>query len=354
MMPSSIKMKVDIPSNHGNKRLPILDMEMWVEGNTIHHNHYAKPMASKAIIMQRSAFTTRDKKNILMEEANRRLRNCDPSEPWETKRDHLTTLNIQMMEAGHSQRFRDMVTSRSVARYQNSLQNHRRKERGQEGGRWLYRTKEERARQWEEQGGRATKANWFRRGGHTSILNVPATVGSELADRVRKALQQTTSPPGLRPGVQERPGRSVAGILSKANPFPRQSCGRHLCPWVARGEDCKERCYRESVCYIAFCKVCRREASQEEEEELHQQHQQQQQDVEETATTETAYIGETSRSLPSRIRYHLRDYRQAMLRAQRRRGGAQGAGWRPGHGGAGGDQLLDGRPYTGEARRPEV
>ena len=144
IMPNSIKMKIDIPSNHNNKRLPILDMDMWVENDTIHQNHYSKPMSSKAVIMERPAFTTKDKKNILMEEANRRLRNCDPLLPWETKRDHLTLLNIQMMEAGHSQRFLDMVTSGSVARFQNRLKNHMRKENGEEGGRWLYRTKEER------------------------------------------------------------------------------------------------------------------------------------------------------------------------------------------------------------------
>ena len=42
--------------------------------------------------------------------------------------------------------------------------------------------------------------------------------------------------------------------------------------------------------------------------------------MEETDTTEVAYIRETSRSLPSRIRFHLRDYRQTMQRAQRRGG----------------------------------
>ena len=104
---SILPRKVDIPSNHTNHRLPILDMEVWFDGNTIRHNHYSKPMASKAVIMERSAFTTKEKKNILMEEANRMLRNCDPNMPWEVKREHLTTLNIQMMVAGHSQQFRD-------------------------------------------------------------------------------------------------------------------------------------------------------------------------------------------------------------------------------------------------------
>ena len=62
-----------------------------------------------------------------------------------------------MMEAGHSQRFRDMVTNRSMARYQNILRNHMRKERGEKKDRWLYRTKEEREEQWAEKGAEQKK-----------------------------------------------------------------------------------------------------------------------------------------------------------------------------------------------------
>ena len=46
-MPNSIKKKIRISSNYNKKRLPILDMVMWVDNNTIHHNHYSKPMSSK-------------------------------------------------------------------------------------------------------------------------------------------------------------------------------------------------------------------------------------------------------------------------------------------------------------------
>ena len=90
-------------------------------------------MASTAVIMKRLVFITRGQKNILMEEANRRLRNCSPSLHLKVKKEHLTILNNQMVEAGHSQRFRDMITSRFVARYCNSPQNHLRQERGVEG-----------------------------------------------------------------------------------------------------------------------------------------------------------------------------------------------------------------------------
>ena len=74
------------------------------------------------------------------------MRNCSPSLPWGVKRELLTELNIQMLDSGHSQDFRDMITSRAVAKYSNSLRNHNK----QGPGRWrMYRTREEREKQWE-------------------------------------------------------------------------------------------------------------------------------------------------------------------------------------------------------------
>ena len=147
-------------------------------------------------------------------------------------------------------------------------------------------------------------------------MNVPATLGSELANRVKSVFQETTSPHGLKPGVQERPGRSVVGTLTKSNPFPRETCGRQLCPWVASGESCLERCYRESTCYVAFCKICRREAP-----ELVPT---QQPGTEISSITEKPYVGESSRSLPTRISSHLNDFRQTMHRPRRRQGQDRG------------------------------
>ena len=47
VMPMSIVMEEDYPSKSPTGKLPILDMEMWVEGSTIYHQHYCKPMASR-------------------------------------------------------------------------------------------------------------------------------------------------------------------------------------------------------------------------------------------------------------------------------------------------------------------
>ena len=47
VMPNAIVMEEDTASAHANGRLPILDMELWVENNTLFHQFYKKPMAKK-------------------------------------------------------------------------------------------------------------------------------------------------------------------------------------------------------------------------------------------------------------------------------------------------------------------
>ena len=53
--PRSIMMEVDFPSNNTSSKLPILDMQVWVEGGQILSLFYPKPMASRALVSPRSA-----------------------------------------------------------------------------------------------------------------------------------------------------------------------------------------------------------------------------------------------------------------------------------------------------------
>ena len=229
IMPRSIKMKEDVASNHHTEKLPILDMAMWVvDGKKFMHEHYTKLVSSKSVIMERSAFTNREKRNILMEEGNRRLRNCHPDLPWKQKAVFLTELNLSMMETGHTERFRGLVTTRVVARYRKTLRNHRL------GRVQMYRNREEREEQRAEQGGKTTASEWMRKSGATTIVNISATKDNKLTLAIEQALGSCPAPKDTLTKVQERPGRSVRQILVRGNPFPRATCGRKYCPWVGR------------------------------------------------------------------------------------------------------------------------
>ena len=182
-------MEEDVGSSHPNKRLPILDLEMWVEDNQMLFSFYQKPVSSKDVILARSAFTLREKKNILLEEASRRLCCCSPELSWREKAAHLTDMNLAMLRCGHSEEFRSLITVRAVAKYRNSLKNHK------AASRPMYRTRQEMQLQWEQEGGKPTKADWFCKSGATGVLNIPASKNSRLANMVQKVL--TTVPATL-------------------------------------------------------------------------------------------------------------------------------------------------------------
>ena len=96
VMPSMIVMEEDSPSLHTNGRLPVLDMEFWVEDNLIFHQFYKKPMATRKVTMARSALAASQKRNILVEEGSRRLSNYSPDLPWSMKVQSLNLLCIDM------------------------------------------------------------------------------------------------------------------------------------------------------------------------------------------------------------------------------------------------------------------
>ena len=137
-------------------------------------------------------------------------------------------------------------------------------------------------------------------------MKVPATSESELAKAAKAAVDRTSAPSGLVTKVLEEPGPSISQCLVKSNNFPRQSCGRPLWPWQAKGEKCRERCYREGVTYIGRCRRCREWQMEE--------------GVSEKDIVDEVYIGESHRYIVTRCRSHFELYK-------------------PGKGGGGGKEL---------------
>ena len=82
----NIQLEPDAPSLHGDGILPILDLKVWVENGTIRHRHYRKEVASKKVIMERSAVSNRTKRDTLFQEGIRRIRNMDTRTQWRLER----------------------------------------------------------------------------------------------------------------------------------------------------------------------------------------------------------------------------------------------------------------------------
>ena len=274
-----IVMEEDCQSNHPSGKLPILDLEVWVSGNTILHSFYKKSMASRKVIHAKSAFSTRVKRSILLEEGSRRLRNCSPDLDWRDKAVFLNRLSLDMKNCGHKYTFRKTILVRVVAKYMSSLSNHL------EGDRPLYRSREEREKQKQETKALSMSDTWFRKSGATSTLCVPPTPGGALAKMVEKNLELGRQPAGTNTKVVEGNGTSSGRGLVKPNQFPRDSCKREDCLLCVQQAGEKEtHCDRSNSGYEADCTRC--------EEKF-------------------KYIGETSRTGYTRIKEHFANYRTA-------------------------------------------
>jgi hypothetical protein len=296
VLPDSVKMKEDTCPDHQTGRIPILDTEMWVEEGMIRHNHYSKPISSTEVILARSAMSSTTKRNILVQEGTRRLKNCHQSLTWETMVGHMNTLMISMSEAGHRTEFRRVVAGRILANYKVIIDN------DVKGTKKMYRNKTERKIQ-KEEGGATNKSTWFRGGGYTATYSVPATRDSALVLSTRKALLTTPGPSHTKVKVVEKPGAPILSGLTRSNPFPRETCGRAKCPlsWMKGG--CSEKCFQENITYQAHCRRCRQEQLDN--------------GIPLKKVKDQVYEGESARSLYTRSAQHIYDYTKEAVKYQK-------------------------------------
>ena len=129
------------------------------------------------------------------------------------------------------------------------------------------------------------KDTWFRKDGFTSTLTVPATPNSSLAEMVRQNLNKSRQPEGTRTKVIEDGGKDTKAGLVKSNQFPRVRCDRDQCILCIQQHEQKQiQCDKGNVGYEYTCTRC---------------------------PTKSVYVGESSRTVFTRIGEHMADYRAA-------------------------------------------
>ena len=125
-----IQLELDCPSLHPNNKIPVLDLEIWMDKNQMKHQFYRKPMANTRMVLNSSALSSGSKRAILMEEAMRRLRNMSLDLPWDDKVEHMNTFSLDLMESGYPENFRKTTLERSISRYEAEVTSHKKRELG--------------------------------------------------------------------------------------------------------------------------------------------------------------------------------------------------------------------------------
>lgn len=233
-----IKVEVDCGYNHPEKqgRVPVLDVEVWIgkggDGRLkIMHSHYVKDVANRLVMLSRSAHGETTKRNVMVNEICRILKNCSLYLPWQDIAVKVSDFVRRMEASGYEAEFRYKVVRIAIRRYRRKLK------KWHDGGEMYAddRTPKEIA----ADRGRK-RENWYKGDGkYESVLFVQPTVKSKL----KKEVQMIARRNDVKVKVIEKAGLTVKHVLQKSNPYPKKRCERVDCAMCEFGRfgECRTR-----------------------------------------------------------------------------------------------------------------
>ena len=237
----------DCPANNGNKKMALLNTEVWVEEKKVMYEHYRKPVANPLLMMEMSAMPAKVKRTTLVQEVVTIRRNIRPGLPWEVTVKHLNNFCSRMKASGYNQQYRFQVLKSGMEGYDKMLETERR------GGRPVNRL-----RSWGEDERQKKKElqskTWYRAGGFDVPLFVPHTPHGELARRMKEKEVLNNQGRNIRFKIIEKSGVTLEQKLRRSNPWSGERCGRQNCFQCKTDEG--GDCWRESVTYSLVCEEC--------------------------------------------------------------------------------------------------
>ena len=268
----SIKVETDGGYNHEERggRLPVLDVEVWIgesEGGSLKilHGHYMKDVASRLVMGCHSAHGMNTKRNVMVKEIERILRNCSVYLPWKESADKVSYYVKRMVLSGYDQGFRYNVVKIAIRRYR------RRVDRWHEGG-TMYAS--------HSRGGKSqSKGKWYSGDDdkYESVMFVQTTKDSEL----KKVVQKLARKNNVKVRVVEKAGLTMKKVLQRSDPYEKRRCERDDCVVCEYGRP--GQCRNRGCGYQLLCKADGKK-----------------------------YRGQTGRSLYERIGEEVRDWRNEV------------------------------------------
>ena len=249
----SIRVTIDYPSKHQEKKVPMLDLRMWIDKIDdkvlLLYEHYEKEMATKSVVHADSAIPMSSKRTIITQEVLRIILHCSNYLTWETVCGHINKFMMKMQYSGYKKEMRYHVVKSAINAYMQI------REKEQLGIRPIHRPRnwrrEERRKEKEQK-----KKDWYRTGGFDTVLFTAMTPNGKL-----KMYENEIRRSGLRIKVVERSGRTLKSQLQTSNPFKQRQCGREDC-FICTTSNVGN-CYTEGVTYSIDCQstdACRKNA----------------------------------------------------------------------------------------------
>ena len=269
-----VEMEGDWPSKNEDGKMPILDMQVWMDQEgTLMYKHYEKKVSSKTVLNAKSAHSAACKRSVHTQEVMRRLLNTSHRLSWEEEAAPIITEYMdRMKEAGYGENYRKDVLTHALQIYDKKWEEHRK------GNCPIFRPKN-----WKRKERREDKLkkrlNWASKDGHIAPIFVPTTPGGTLMKMMRKAAEEEEKD-GIKFKIMEVGGRTMKREVQRSNPTATQGCMEDDCIACnverGKGGDCR----RSNVNYEIECQLC-------------------------PDGQRPVYIGETARNLYTRAREHM-------------------------------------------------
>ena len=243
---SSIKLEVDVPSNHDDGKIPSLDLKVWVKEKqnedgsrmrSIFHEFYMKEVSSKFVMNANNATPWKNKITILTQQCLQIMLNCSPGLDENIKNDHVSNFTKRMQAPGYNEEHRYNV-ARSAFNA-----NEKMKGVAEDGIRPLYRKKDwkyiERRK---EKMGRRKK--WY--GNYDAVMFIPTTPKSELKRRYDEEIKRRN----MKIRVVEKSGMKLKDMLQKKDIGSGGQCDGDcfICTTSQKGD-----CMASGVTYKIQC-----------------------------------------------------------------------------------------------------
>ena len=212
-------------------------------------------MANPLLIMSRSAMPDEVKRTALTQQALRIMKNTPPELAEKEKTQLLSEFSNRMRASGYGARHRFEIINSAMTAFD------RMKEEQEHGGRPINRP-----RSYQPEVRRkkklSAKSNWYKNGGYSTVVFVPATPQGKLANMLRESEKKMAQERGWRIKIVERGGQKIRSRLAKdpwIGPCDRDDC--LVCRSAETRPNKKKSgpCTRNSCCYRIECRNCRTE-----------------------------------------------------------------------------------------------
>ena len=239
----NIQLTGDCPSLNQSKRLPVLDLQIWIESDKVEFSFYQKPMSSPYVNLYRSALPLKTKRNSLFQEGIRRLTNISPGVPVKERNCILSKFMNSLRISGYDKKYRYELLKGIIEKHQKNEADIL------SGERVRFRTGAQILAQKAKKTGQFTDT-WFLNDKISCTLKVQATPGSQLAEKMKQKIGSQYGPDGGQTKIVEMGGPSITAGMGKSDPFKNGGCPfEEKCP-ISETQNCTDaRVVYQFDCY---------------------------------------------------------------------------------------------------------